>query len=111
LGGWGGEKASSSFGSGMSAEAAKARQCKGGASPGEAAPPGMGYGESGGGVGRKGSQNASERNPSERNRLKQNFSKNIPPKHARRPQLSRVQHDDPFEVSEFGALDDLRPED
>ena len=87
IGGWGDEKASTSKGSGMTPEEAQSRQ-KTSKAPAGNGPPGMTKGD---GVIMSGTQGA-------------------PARRAKRPQLKRVQHDDPFEAEDMIALDDERPE-
>ena len=85
VGGWGDEKASTSRGSGLSTSEARTRQSR-------AAEP-----------------NESNAGPVPRQAERQQTN-TASSKKARRPQLKRLQHDDPFEGADMMALDDVRPD-
>lgn len=87
IGGWGDEKASTSKGSGLGLEEAQSRQKKP-KTPSRALPPEMA-------------------------RSEKETKSSLPPasiRKSKRPQLKRVQHDNPFEVEDVLALDDFRLE-
>lgn len=84
IGGWGDEKASTSQGSGLSSNEARQRQAR--ATNGELD------------VGEKATHNGPHPASHRAGRK------------AKRPQLKRLQHDDPFEGVDMQALDDIRPE-
>ena len=82
MGGWGDEKASTSKGSGMSMNEAQLRK----------------------------EQTAQTKHQASDQILAQQGQLQSTRK-AKRPQLKRLQHDDPFDGADMLALDDVRPED
>ena len=82
VGGWGDEKASTSRGSGLSTDEARLRKVR-----------------------------AHKQSEAPQQRELGEHKQQLSAKKAKRPQLKRLQHDDPFQALDMLALDDSRTED